>query len=250
MIKKNFLFLRIYFKAQKGNFAFTLAEILVTLMIIGVIAALTIPALISNSQKQMYAEGLKKAYTNFSSVSKSIQADYNSVGKIDRTGLFDVSTTNTTLGSEIVKYFKIAQNCDTTGSTCWENYNLHYDGSGNTSTIKTNSYYKFVTVDGMSWAISNYSDNCTTDSSSAITPNPLENVCFMALMDVNGYRGPNRAGRDVFVLRVTKDGSVYVAGTVLDSSTYSANCNTSAAVSTSHTCCAGKIQAEGWEMNY
>ena len=41
--------------------AFTLAEVLITLMIIGIIAALTIPSIISNYQQQEFKTGLKKA---------------------------------------------------------------------------------------------------------------------------------------------------------------------------------------------
>ena len=41
--------------------AFTLAEVLITLAIIGVVAALSIPAVISNSQQQEFKTGLRKA---------------------------------------------------------------------------------------------------------------------------------------------------------------------------------------------
>lgn len=46
---------------MKNKFAFTLAEVLITLTIIGVIASLTIPSVVSNSQQQEYKTGLKKA---------------------------------------------------------------------------------------------------------------------------------------------------------------------------------------------
>ena len=54
------------FYIWKGNFmmkqkAFTLAEVLITLAIIGVVAALSIPAVISNSQQQEFKTGLRKA---------------------------------------------------------------------------------------------------------------------------------------------------------------------------------------------
>lgn len=41
--------------------AFTLAEVLITLAIIGIVAALSIPSVISNTQQAEYRTGLKKA---------------------------------------------------------------------------------------------------------------------------------------------------------------------------------------------
>ncbi len=41
---------------------FTLAEVLITLGIIGVVAALTIPTLVNNYQKKTYVTGLQRAY--------------------------------------------------------------------------------------------------------------------------------------------------------------------------------------------
>ena len=46
--------------------AFTLAEVLITLGIIGVVAALTLPALISNYKKQETTARLKKFYSTMS----------------------------------------------------------------------------------------------------------------------------------------------------------------------------------------
>ena len=46
---------------RKRRYGFTLAEVLITLAIIGVVAALSIPAVISNSQQQEFKTGLRKA---------------------------------------------------------------------------------------------------------------------------------------------------------------------------------------------
>ena len=46
---------------MKRCYGFTLAEVLITLAIIGVVAALSIPAVISNSQQQEFKTGLRKA---------------------------------------------------------------------------------------------------------------------------------------------------------------------------------------------
>ncbi len=46
---------------MKRLYAFTLAEVLITLAIIGVVAAISIPSVISNSQQQEFRTGLRKA---------------------------------------------------------------------------------------------------------------------------------------------------------------------------------------------
>ncbi len=46
---------------MKHYYAFTLAEVLITLAIIGVVAAISIPSVISNSQQQEFKTGLRKA---------------------------------------------------------------------------------------------------------------------------------------------------------------------------------------------
>ena len=47
---------------MKKNLAFTLAEVLITLAIIGVVAALTIPTVVTNYKKKTYVTQLKKTY--------------------------------------------------------------------------------------------------------------------------------------------------------------------------------------------
>lgn len=55
---------------------FTLAEVLITLAIIGVVAALTIPSVISNSQQQEFKTGLRKAVSVLNSaITMSIALD-------------------------------------------------------------------------------------------------------------------------------------------------------------------------------
>ena len=49
------------FKMKRFKKGFTLAEVLITLAIIGVVAAISIPSVISNSQQQEFKTGLRKA---------------------------------------------------------------------------------------------------------------------------------------------------------------------------------------------
>ena len=56
--------------------AFTLAEVLITLGIIGVVAAMTLPALIGNYQKQVTVNKLKRSYTTISQMFTRARSDY------------------------------------------------------------------------------------------------------------------------------------------------------------------------------
>ena len=60
---------------NKRKRAFTLAEVLITLGIIGVVAALTIPTLISNYQKKVTVAKLKYAYSVLIGAFKMAEVD-------------------------------------------------------------------------------------------------------------------------------------------------------------------------------
>ena len=51
---------RWYYMVGKNKFAFTLAEVLVTLGIIGVVAAITMPTLVANNREKQLITALKK----------------------------------------------------------------------------------------------------------------------------------------------------------------------------------------------
>lgn len=55
---------------------FTLAEVLITLGIIGVVAAMTLPALIQNNRNSVVETRLKKFYTTFNQAIMLAEADY------------------------------------------------------------------------------------------------------------------------------------------------------------------------------
>ena len=64
------------------NKGFTLAEVLITLGIIGIVAAMTLPTLVNNYKKQIYVVGLKKAYNNLL-VSLNYVKYSNSISNLD-----------------------------------------------------------------------------------------------------------------------------------------------------------------------
>ena len=64
--------------------AFTLAEVLITLGIIGVVAALTIPTLMANHRKQVVETRLAKFYSTINQAIKTAEADYGDANQWDR----------------------------------------------------------------------------------------------------------------------------------------------------------------------
>lgn len=59
--------------------AFTMAEVLITLGIIGIVAAMTLPALIGNYQKKVTATRLKRSYTVIAQTIERSKVDYGDV---------------------------------------------------------------------------------------------------------------------------------------------------------------------------
>ena len=72
-------------KSYNLKFGFTLAEVLITIGIIGVVAAITIPGLITNIQHRDYSAKLKKFYSTMKQAIISAEDDFGDVGTWDKT---------------------------------------------------------------------------------------------------------------------------------------------------------------------
>ncbi|MBQ8460424.1 type II secretion system protein [bacterium] len=76
-MNKYYKFLRKSLIELKKNDGFTLAEVLITLGIIGVVAAMTIPTLIANVQGQRVRSQFKKTLSTLNQAGKMAQAQYD-----------------------------------------------------------------------------------------------------------------------------------------------------------------------------
>lgn len=85
------------------NRGFTLAEVLITLGIIGIVAALTLPSLITSYQKQVTVNKVKKFYTNFNQALKLSELD-NGEFKY-----WDVKTSDDLYDNYLAPYLKVVQ---------------------------------------------------------------------------------------------------------------------------------------------
>ena len=234
---------------------FTLAEVLITLGIIGVIAAMTLPTLIQNYQKQVYANGAKKGLNTITNLMNKIQADE---------GVSDF--TATTLFNDGVCYLSNDPNNWSTDNNCEELY-------GNPTTIERiiPKYIKTVKTCknkecDIQYTISNFNNNKFTlfpddkDFLHSIRYNWSTVIGFYSAdgiiyyiypsqaglsfsYDINGGKGPNVDGRDLFTVSYCRNGKI--------------NYSNSTGVNNS---CAGeyspdnnylyRLISNGWKMDY
>ncbi len=168
--------------------AFTLAEVLITLGIIGVVAALTMPTLIAQHRKKALQTALLKTYSELQQANLRLLADDEHLYEID-----SVNERRDLLMKEFKGYSLVV------GDSSWQTiaWNLHvlYNGdlkghNGETENIHPVCDNGGISTDniGRLWLF-NDSD---------------KQIC----VDVNGVKGPNRYGYDYFVFYPTKDDKI------------------------------------------
>ena len=187
--------------------AFTLAEVLITLGIIGVVAAMTMPALIVNYQKKSLATQTQKFYSMMSQAVKQYMVD-EGVDDLRNTPL--TSTWNDDLSYEennlnvdkaqeaceefVQKYLKVVEVCE---NGCFADYYKAQNGEISLDVgvrAKWLNYTgKFALADGAVLDIDSGWDDFT----------PIN-----IYVDVNGRKGPNKIGYDLWGMDIFYDGSI------------------------------------------
>jgi prepilin-type N-terminal cleavage/methylation domain-containing protein len=169
--------------------AFTLAEVLITLGIIGVVAALTMPGLIVNYQKQQTVTQLKRAYSALDQAVKLASLDHET---FEYKGS-SVAAREAYLEEYFLPYLKTVQICAPVAE-CGINY-LDYkylNGQPTSSTVGIDANSVAVVLpDGNVFIIGATSSNAQVGSYYAV------------LLDINGKKGPNVMGKDLFRLTST-----------------------------------------------
>lgn len=242
-----------FFKITEKQ-AFTLAEVLITLGIIGVVAAMTIPTLIKNYQKDQTITQLKKTYSMLSTAIQKYAADSGCIGDLSCTGTFS-GTDYSPFGDAIASYLKLNYNCketpETEGSEVCFARNTTSKAKNGVNMLTWN--YKLLTLDGVGIAISDdEAGNCVSD----LGKNSLKTVCGKLAIDLNGPKLPNQWGKDTFEFFITKSGNLYPNGghdfyydsDHWDSPTTLNSCS-NASNSWGQTC-AGRIMEKGWKIDY
>ena len=195
---------------MKTKTAFTLAEVLITLGIIGIVAALTLPAFISNVQGRIQAKRVENINQKLSKVTDKMAVQSGLIGYPDTMAFVQ----------EMKKHMSIAKVCDNSHlSECWgtTEVDVGKDKPWEISKTKTAKTLKIgepdnwadtvgiVTADGTPMILS-YDKECNFDvnntglqfDKSSGKSNSL--ACISGVFDWNGGAKPNKLGDDVITL--------------------------------------------------
>ncbi len=154
-------------KRTKKIKAFTLAETLVTLMIIGVIAALTVPTIKDNSDEAKYVAAAKKAYSAASNATQAVEVRHT------HSNFWSLTD------SKVLKWYKEVLNEIPNPDPSQSSWAMVTVGGSSAGTFSPT----FWTADGMAWQFKSSSNGCSKGGD--------------ILIDTNGAQQPNTVGIDI-----------------------------------------------------
>ena len=214
--------------------AFTLAEVLITLGIIGVVAAMTIPTLVANYQKKETVTALKKAYSQLFQAVKMSELENGDKEYWN----YDLPA-ETFMNTYLKPFLKDVE--QTNGFDIHKTINYKYlNGDRITESSvndKNNSVIKLS--DGTIIFVDGWSSG--------------ENIYRGILVDTNGFKKPNILGRDLFAFGITPSLGLVPSnwGKVDREEALSDKlhmCSKSKSASKSGYACTLVIMMDGWEI--
>lgn len=224
--------------------AFTLAEVLITLGIIGVVAAITIPSILQNQQKRKIEALLKEDYAIIQQVMKFTEYDDVSLELSVPDNIYGMKLWFETFMAPHLKYVSVCYD----KSGCWQD-------KGPTKTLKGKTAGWNRTGIGVGYGIitvklSNGTNLCIDgfykgDMKSWFGTNITSSTSLVVYIDANGDSLPNVIGKDIFIFVWTPDG-LLPAGIHETNEKVNQNCSSFANTANAGYFCMMKIKNNGW----
>lgn len=172
---------------MKRRTGFTLAEVIIVLGIVGIVAEMTIPSVLSDFQEKTALTQFQKSYTELSQAY---------ISAAQENGTINNWATDQDMYNYMKPYLKIMEDCPkTTG--CFPK--VTYNGIKGTTVglyFYNPSTYKLRLANGAS-----------------ILFKPSYEPMGTVYIDINGDKAPNAFGKDMFVFMLaTKSGAPYITG--------------------------------------
>ena len=215
---------------------FTLAETLITLGIIGVVAAITIPMIITKYQKQVTVEKLKKMYNNMNSIMQMAVNDNGDMSTWDFSEQSLLNANSNFYKTYINSYLK----------TIKRNRN-HINNSSYTTCIY--NIHGNILFQDASWQI-------LPDGTSIALFNNSGGGYFWIFTDITGPKRPNRLGKDIFMMdldvehnKVRFECESCNDSLIMSTSSSYYGCNKMSLSGFAGGNCGAKILKDGWKIS-
>ena len=177
-LKRTYSPTHLFTYSPRKRLAFTLAEVLITLGIIGVVAAMTMPSIIADYQKKQTAVKLKQTYSILQQGAKLSEIDNGPVSD------WDTSLSNELYYQRYIKpYYKIIKEYDK-GS-----FPSDYHALCKSVKYECDYYAHVSASDTIRFIIENGTLLFLNDN----------DVTRLIVTDINGLKGPNIWGKDIFI---------------------------------------------------
>jgi type II secretory pathway pseudopilin PulG len=193
---------------QKTFLAFTLAEVLIVILVLGFVAMLTIPTLIDKINDARTVTGLKKAYATLNIAYEQLVSDYDNSDVVAA-----IKDNDSSLVTALTSKLRVLKDCGVASAKatgCFPDTTYEYLENGiSWINVSTNGDYDTILlVDGMAYAIHHESTNCTANYSNPTDTNsPLYYTCGYVWIDIDGpNKGKAKLGRDTFGFYITQRG--------------------------------------------
>lgn len=178
--------------------AFTLAEVLITLGIIGVVAAISVPILINSYQENQYNTGVKEAYSILQNALKMVLINNNGIVNVGN-GLAPADAI--LFRDDFANVMNVTKKDICTNIMPNDGVNIlykWYKGSfaGATWPVGLESNTSCLVLNNGMTVRFYSSNNCN---------NFGLNGCGQIEVDINGQSTPNMYGRDLYEFMITKD---------------------------------------------
>jgi len=195
---------------------FTLAEVLITLGVIGIVAAITLPTIIKNYREKAIVSQVEKTYSMLNEAFSRAISEYGTVDNwcsINSTSDYPICAEK--MRDILSKYLKVTKVCTNwTDCTAKGGYTSVQNDK---MTIDPILYYyramrlangMGITFDARNWdnILSHWCENYT-NSRLGVNDLSMKN-CGFIYVDINGNKGPNRDGVDLFAFSIRKNGLV------------------------------------------
>ena len=173
--------------------AFTMAEVLITIGIIGIVAAMTLPTIIVNCEDKILENQSKKTQNVLANGMRRVMAN-DEVNELEYTDLIGCNGEYECVKRELEQVFNIVAEIKPDSKNVPQQY-IFEDGVAPVFTDPEGMQliYSFVTLDGQIFGVKDFTNQDTS-------------ISFVG--DVNGGRNPNKGAHDLCMYDISNGGTL------------------------------------------